>query len=786
MFNPTDLHFDLVANDIPFDVVSFDLEEGLSESYRLGAELSSADPALDFGRILDQPATLTIWQGGVPVRHVHGVVTRFEQGATGFRRTRYRMVVEPALARLRLGSDWRIFQQQTVPEILATVLKEQGVVHYAPIVTAEHLPREYCVQAGDTQAYFLERIAREEGFYHAFTHEADRHTLVYGDRLAVFGRLSGPPVQYNPTPGGDQPEPALRRFSYAESVRTARQVQRDYTFTHPRYTQEHTPQAPGLEHQSKDYERMDYPGRYKRDAAGKPFSLNRLRGHRRDAKVATVEGDDARVVPGLSFQLEGHPRAEWNRGWRAVRIHHRGVQHTSQEEESAGAGQGTHYSYTAELIPDDIEWRAEPLPKPRIDGPQIATVVGPANEEVLTDAWGRVKVQFPWDRRGQQDEHSSCWIRVSQNWAGATWGHMAIPRIGQEVVVSYLDGDPDQPLVIGRTYRETNLPPYELPKHQTLATIRTKEFGAWRASELRFDDTSQQISAALMNDHGASALHLGYLTHPRPDGGQPRGEGFELRTDRRGAMRAAEGLLVTTEAQPEANAGQLSRAQIVAELEAALELAKKLGDYAGQHQGVQHDAKPQQTLSEAVRDLGHGANDEQDGSGGGKPVIAMSAPGGIAAATPASIGLAAGRHLDGVAQEHVQLTAGARATMNAGSDIGLFAHGGELRAIANQGPVVVQAQHNTIRLEAQQRVEISSGQSDVQISADKHITMISDSSAYLKMQGGNIELGMPGDFIVKAAAHQFVGPASEKVDERHFSGCQYLMQAAAQAGTAIV
>ncbi len=389
MRHQSDLRFSFAVNGLDFEVVEFDLDEGLCASYTLDVALASADAAIDFGRVLDQPAVLTIWQGGVAVRHVHGQVSSFEQGDTGFRRTRYRAVVEPTLARLALGSDWRIFQQQSVPEILADVLDGQQVVHVSTTITADHLPREYCVQAGDTHAYFIERLAREEGFVYAFRHEADRHTLMLTDHLSAFGRVAGGPVTYNPAPGGDQPQPALRRLHYAEHVRTARQTQRDYTFTHPRYPQEHTPQAPSLDHQGDHYERYDYPGRYKRDAAGKPFTQNRLRGHRRDAQVAQVEGDDARLAPGLSFDLDGHPRAEWNRGWRAVSMRHHGVQHTSQQEDGAQATQGTHYSYTAELVPDDTEWRAEPLPKPRLDGPQIATVVGPAGEELLTDEWGR-------------------------------------------------------------------------------------------------------------------------------------------------------------------------------------------------------------------------------------------------------------------------------------------------------------------------------------------------------------------------------------------------------------
>lgn len=434
------------------------------------------------------------------------------------------------------------------------------------------------------------------------------------------------------------------------------------------------------------------------------------------------------------------------------------MQHASQQEESADAEMGVSYDFTAEIIPEEMEWRPAPLPKPRIDGPQIASVVGPEGEEIHTDEFGRVKVQFPWDREGRSNEFSSCWVRVSQNWAGADWGHMAIPRIGQEVIVDYLDGDCDQPIITGRTYRASNMPPYPLPNHKILSTIKSKEYKGSRANELRIDDTTKQISAALMSDHGSTALHLGYLTHPRPDGGAPRGEGFELRTDEHGALRAAKGLLLSTEEQLNAGGGHLDRSTVVQVLEAALRLAKELGDYAGEHQGVSHDAAPQQTLSEAVRDLGHGANDEAGLSNGGKPAIALSGPAGIAAATLNSITLAAGEHIDVVAQRNQQVTSGQKYVVNAGTDLGLFAHSGEMRHITHQGPMLLQAQHNSIRLEADQSVEIAASKEHVLITANEHITLMCG-GAYLTLKGGNIELGMPGTFTVKAGKHSLVGPA---------------------------
>ncbi|WP_454727082.1 MULTISPECIES: type VI secretion system Vgr family protein [Cupriavidus] len=770
MPSQSDLRFTFaVAGSVEFEVIEFDLYEALSETFRLDVQLAHASAHLDFASILDQPAVLTIWHGARAVRHVQGRVSTFEAGDTGFRRTRYRAVVEPTLARLRLGSDWRIFQTRSVPEIIQAVLADYGITDYEQVITNTHLPREYCVQVGETDFRFLQRIAAEEGLFHRFAFTADGHRLIHGDRLYIHGAIDGGPVRYQPNPGGDQPEPALRRFTYAEHVRTARQTQRDYTFKHPRYRQEHTQVGNALGGQDDGYERYDYPGRYKQDAAGRPFTENRLLGHRRDARLAVVEGDDPRLVPGVAFDLIDHPRDDLNHGWRPVRMHHHGVQHTSQAEESAGAQQGTHYHYTAEIIPDRIEWRPEPCDKPVIPGPQVATVVGPEGEEIYVDEYGRVKVQFPWDRQGREDERSSCWIRVAQGWAGGRWGHIAIPRIGQEVIVDYLDGDCDQPIITSRVFNATQPVPYALPKHNILSVIKSREHKGQRASELRLDDTTKEISAALMNDHGASALHLGYLTHPRPAGGAPRGEGFELRTDEHGALRAAKGLLLSTEAQLEAGGGHLDRREVVSLLEAALQLAKGLGDYAGEHQGIGHDAKPRQTLTEAMRNLGHGANNEAEGSGGGEPLIALSAPAGIAAGTPRGIVLGAGEHLDGAARQNVQLSAGERVVINAGNGLGTFAQSGDMRHIAHQGEMLLQAQHNTIRIEADQSVEMTASNEHVLISANEHITLLCG-GAYIKMQGGNIELGMPGNFTAKASQHNLIGPGAMVPTLGQFSG----------------
>ncbi|MEE1904841.1 type VI secretion system tip protein TssI/VgrG [Pseudomonas inefficax] len=510
MPSQSDLRFTFqpLAGQLDFEVVSFELDEMISSPFQLKLELISFEDEVDFGQLLDKPVLFTIWRGERPLRYVHGLVSSFSQGETGFYRTRYHAVVEPVLARAGLRSNWRIFQQKTVPQILELMLKRQGIARFEIKSMGEHQVREFCVQAGETDLDFIARLAGEEGFVYRFEHTPKHHQLVITDRLLALGQISrsalkaddedddffdeddiGPDqVLYRANSGGDQARPCLRRLRYSEQVRTARQVQRDYTFTNPQYRQEHRAGDSSITHQSRDYERFDYPGRYKRDAVGVPFTATRLTALRHDARIAEVEGDDVRLQPGLSFTLIEHPRKDLNAHWRVMRVHHEGSQFTSLQEEAAGAEQGTRYSQEAVLVPGRIEWRPAPLPKPRIDGPHMATVVGPPGEEIYCDEWGRVKVSFPWDRESRNNEFSSCWVRVSQGWAGGSWGSMAIPRIGQDVIIQYVNADPDQPMITGRTYCGDQLPPYDLPEHKTRMTIKSQTHKGDGFNELRFED----------------------------------------------------------------------------------------------------------------------------------------------------------------------------------------------------------------------------------------------------------------------------------------------------------
>jgi type VI secretion system secreted protein VgrG len=294
----------------------------------------------------------------------------------------------------------------------------------------------------------------------------------------------------------------------------------DHSFKQPDYNFAQADSATAIDYQLAMYEHFDAPGRFKDDVTGKAFNQIRLGYLRRHAHTATGKSNDATLQAGIKFELEDHLDTSMNREWLVVQINHQGEQPQALEE-SAGSGQTT-YANQFTAIPGGITWQATPQPKPRVDGDGVATVVGPKGEEIFCDEHGRVKLSFPWDRYSNGDEQSSCWVRVSQGWAGAQYGMVAVPRIGHEVIVSFLNGDPDQPIVTGRTYHATNVPPYELPANKTKTVIRTETHQGSGFNELSFEDQSgsekvylhgqKDYQALVENDHTTDIKHDQHLT----------------------------------------------------------------------------------------------------------------------------------------------------------------------------------------------------------------------------------------------------------------------------------
>ncbi|AVH30478.1 type VI secretion system Vgr family protein [Vibrio fluvialis] len=491
----------------------------LCHGFRYELELASRLANLTPDMVVDKVAELTFYRDDILVQRVNGIVRRFTQGDTGHHHTFYSLTLVPALDRLSLRHNSRIFQLNTVPEILSILLQEMGINDYAFALTRDCAQREFCVQYRETDLDFLHRLAAEEGLVYSFIHEEGKHTLIFSDASDSLPKL-GEPIPYNTLAGGMIESPYISALSVHTQSEVSQTALQDYSFKKPAYS--FAQQAVGTEmaYQQPDYEHFDAPGRYKDDVSGKAFSQIRLDYLRRNAHTATGKSNQPLLRPGVKFDLQEHLDDTLNRDWLVVSVTSQGTQPQALEE--AGGHGATTYANQFSLIPAHRTWRATPQAKPQVDGPMIATVVGPEGEEIFCDEHGRVKLHFPWDRYSNGDEHSSCWVRVSQGWAGSQYGMIAIPRIGHEVIVSFLNGDPDQPIVTGRTYHATNTAPYTLPDNKTKTVLRTETHQGQGYNELSFEDQagSEQIylhaqkdfDGLIENDHTSVIKHDKHLT----------------------------------------------------------------------------------------------------------------------------------------------------------------------------------------------------------------------------------------------------------------------------------
>jgi len=491
----TGLQFTATLGQLPKDlfvVARFELTEHLSRLCHCKLELASTSPDIAAEDVLEQPVELVMWQDGIPLRRFTGVVNEFVRGDSGHRRTHYDVIVQPPLWRLDLMHNSRIFQTQATDAIVRTLLEERGLIDTVFDLKRPPEEREYCVQHRESDLAFVERLAAEEGwhyrYYHGDVEGNDQPALIIADHHGDAPRLE--PVEYNAKAGGSTRQSTVFQFRYRERIRAASVAMKDYTFKNPAYALMHEHQADKLDGQREHYQHYEYPGRFKQDASGQPFTESRLDALRNDAAIADGQSNRPDFTVGAKVELTDHDNPRLNREWLFTSITHTGEQPQALEEDGNNGATTYHNAFNA--IPADRTWRPQVEHRPLMDGPQIALVTGPKGEEIHCDEHGRVKVRFPWDRYSKNDEHSSAWLRVSQGWAGGQYGFMALPRIGNEVIVSFLDGDPDQPIITGRTYHATNTPPYALPEHKTRTTLKTQTHKGEGSNELRFEDEADQ------------------------------------------------------------------------------------------------------------------------------------------------------------------------------------------------------------------------------------------------------------------------------------------------------
>ncbi|UXJ53794.1 type VI secretion system Vgr family protein [Pseudomonas citronellolis] len=496
MFAPANQpHFSLNIDGLDSDlqVLEFHGREALNQPYRFDIELVSERPDLDLESLLHKGAYLDLGQG----HGIHGQLHRVAQGESGKRLTRYQVSLVPRLAYLAHRHNQRIFQQLTVPQIITRVLEEHGILADAQrfqLGPTVYPPRDYCTQYDESDLHFVQRLCEEEGLHYHFEHSPDGHLLVFGDDQTAFPKLA--PVAYQQDSGLVADQPVIKRFGQRLETRTARVSRRDYDFEKPRLQLESTARSDSR----PDLEDYDYPGRFTDRERGKLLSQRSLERHRADYRQAEGRSDQPSLRSGHFLPLREHPRDEWNDLWLLTEVLHEGKQPQVLEESvtsDARDGQDDfHQGYRNRFLatPWDVPYRP-PLahPKPRVLGSQTAVVTGPKGEEIHCDRYGRVKVQFHWDRIGAADDKTSCWLRVASNWAGKQYGAIAIPRIGMEVLVTFLEGDPDQPLISGCLYHAEHLPAYELPANKTRSLFKTLSSpGGGGYNELRIEDRKGQ------------------------------------------------------------------------------------------------------------------------------------------------------------------------------------------------------------------------------------------------------------------------------------------------------
>ena len=464
--------------------------EELGRLFSFQLDLLSEDNAVSPEDVLGKSVTVKVALPDDSTRYFNGYVTRFSAGGQYGRYFRYGALVQPWLWFLTRTSDCRIFQEMTVPDIVKKLLDDHGFTDVKWKLTGAYRKWGYCVQYRETDFNFVSRLLEHEGIYYYFKHEDGRHTMVITDgygghdafpgyaKLEYFeqGRLARPDVEH------------IKSWEFARQIQPGAFVHDDYDLERPSLELK-TQKSNARGHSQASGEMYDYPGFYVQKPDGQTYAGVRLEEFTAQYEAAQASTNARGISAGCLLTLENCPRGDQNKEHLILSASHDLV-FSQYEALPHAAGVDYRSQFTAMASKEQFRPKRT-TPKPFVQGPQTAVVVGPAGDEIYTDKYGRVKVQFHWDRYGEKNENSSCWIRVSHPWAGKNWGAVSLPRIGQEVIVDFLEGDPDQPIITGRVYNAEQMPPWELPNNATQSGILTRSSkggAAANANAIRFED----------------------------------------------------------------------------------------------------------------------------------------------------------------------------------------------------------------------------------------------------------------------------------------------------------
>jgi len=469
--------------------------ERLGRLFHLELDLLSKDNEIKFEDIIGQSVTVSLKLPDDSQRYFNGFVSQFSQVGTKGNYVLYKAILKPWLWFLSRTADCRIFQEMKVPDIIKQVFRDLGYTDFEDHLSGTYKKWTYCVQYRETDFNFVSRLMEQEGIYYYFKHQDGKHILVLSDAVSAHQTFPGyDEIPYYPPSEQDHRErDHIVDWVITKEAQTGVVALNDYDFEKPKASLQASSSII-QSHSVANYEVYDYPGEYVKHADGENYSQIRIQ--ELQAQFALVRGKaNARGMGvGNLFKLTNFGRADQNKEYLIESMSFELRSEGYESEGSSGVEETFLCHFTA--IDSQIHYRAPRLtPKPHVQGPQTAVVVGPSSEEIYTDKYGRVKVQFHWDRYGKMDENSSCWVRVSQVWAGKNWGSIHTPRIGQEVIVDFLEGDPDQPIITGRVYNADNMPPYGLPANKTQSGIKTrssKNGTSDNFNEIRFEDLKGQ------------------------------------------------------------------------------------------------------------------------------------------------------------------------------------------------------------------------------------------------------------------------------------------------------
>jgi type VI secretion system secreted protein VgrG len=485
-----------------FLLKDFSYSEQLGRLFQIDAELYSEDAEIDFDDVVGHKATIRLDLEDDKKRYFSGVVSRLVQVSNEGKMARYRATIVPWFWLLTRTADCRIFQDKSIPDIIEAVFEAHGFDDYELKLSGQYEPREYCVQYRETDFNFVSRLMEQYGIYYYFEHEDDKSTLVLADSISAHAPFPGyEEIEFHELEEGATEREAITDWTVEKELQPVASALNDFDFKKPKSSLRVSSNVTRNYGQAQ-FEIYDYPGEYVEHSDAQRLSDVRLEELQTQYEIVHGQASARGLAAGYTFELTDHPRDDQNREYLVIA---QTLHADAGAFESSDGGGKEFFSCNFTAIDKAHQFRpARATPKPLIQGPQTAIVVGPSGEKNYTDEYGRVKVQFHWDRYGKSDENSSCWVRVSQNWAGKTWGAMFIPHLGQEVIVESLEGDPDRPIITGRVYNADQMPPLELPSHKNKSVIRD-DFG----NQIMFDATEGDEHISIYSPHHRSTMDIG-------------------------------------------------------------------------------------------------------------------------------------------------------------------------------------------------------------------------------------------------------------------------------------